>query len=85
MNVLVQLDHLRSYSVVADALDREALSIDGWFFDVGTGEIEEWSPLAQRFEPLRVSPEDKTPEPPSERPGGSRRAGRPPRRRPPAP
>ena len=57
-NVVVQLAHLRTYPSVAAAIARGALTLHGWFFDIGTGgvlaldgetgrfvEIEEHAPL----------------------------------------
>jgi carbonic anhydrase len=47
--VLAQIDRLRSYGVVEEAMAKGTLSLAPWFFDVGSGELEEWSPRAQRF------------------------------------
>lgn len=49
LNALAQLDHLKTYPIVADKLGAGELSLDAWFFDVGAGEIEEWSVDQQRF------------------------------------
>lgn len=38
VNVLQQLDHLRTYSVVKEREDAGRLHLHGWWFDVGTGE-----------------------------------------------
>ncbi|MBX3192062.1 MAG: bifunctional SulP family inorganic anion transporter/carbonic anhydrase [Labilithrix sp.] len=56
MNVLLQVDHVRSYDVVIDAIAEGRLSVAAWFFDVGEGEVEEWSAEAQRFVPLAGEP-----------------------------
>ncbi len=38
-NVLMQVAHLRTHPSVAGALVREELSISGWFYDIGSGDI----------------------------------------------
>jgi carbonic anhydrase len=52
LNVLAQIDRLRSYDVVREAIERGELSLGAWFFDVGGGELEEWSDDAQTFLPV---------------------------------
>jgi len=38
-NVLLQLQHLRTHPSVAGALAREELTISGWVYDIGTGNV----------------------------------------------
>lgn len=38
-NVLLQLAHLRTHPSVAAALARNEIIIQGWFYDIGTGEV----------------------------------------------
>jgi carbonic anhydrase len=38
-NVLLQLAHLRTHPAVAAGLARNTLFLQGWFYDIGTGEI----------------------------------------------
>ncbi len=38
-NVLLQLAHLRTHPAVAAGLARNMLFLQGWFYDIGTGEI----------------------------------------------
>lgn len=64
LNVLAQLDRVRTYGVVRDAIAKGELSLTAWFFDVGAGELEEWSDRAQEFVPVG------THEPPSGRSAG---------------
>lgn len=52
LNVLLQLDHVRSYPGVMGPLETGALRLYAWFFDVATGEIEEWSPAEERWRKL---------------------------------
>lgn len=52
LNALLQLDHVRTYPLVRDAIAAGKLKLFAWFFDVATGEIEEWSPEAQKWRSL---------------------------------
>jgi carbonic anhydrase len=52
LSVLAQIDRLRAYDVVRAAMDQDGLSLAAWFFEVGSGELEEWSDRAQRFVPV---------------------------------
>jgi carbonic anhydrase len=54
--VLAQVDRLKSYRIVEEALAEGTLSVAPWFFDVGCGELEEWSPREQRF--VRIGASD---------------------------
>jgi len=38
-NVLLQMQHLRTHPSVAGALAREVLTISGWVYDIGTGQV----------------------------------------------
>ncbi|NHN84641.1 carbonic anhydrase [Acetobacter musti] len=38
-NVLLQISHLRTHPSVAAALARRELILQGWFYDIGTGEV----------------------------------------------
>jgi carbonic anhydrase len=38
-NVLLQLQHLRTHPSVAGAIAREELTISGWVYDIGKGEV----------------------------------------------
>lgn len=38
-NVLLQISHLRTHPSVAAALARQELILQGWFYDIGTGEV----------------------------------------------
>jgi len=44
MNVLLQLENLRSYEVVTEREKRGELRLLAWFFDIGSGEIERFHP-----------------------------------------
>lgn len=44
-----QIERLQTYGVIAEATKAGRLSLAAWFFDVRSGELEEWSPEDQRF------------------------------------
>jgi carbonic anhydrase len=52
LNVLSQIDHLRTYPIVAEKLRSGEVSLAAWFFDVAKGEIEEWTDVLKRFVPV---------------------------------
>lgn len=58
LNALAQLDALRAYPVVAEKLATGELSLTAWFFDVKSGELEEWSAALQKYVPLGT-PEER--------------------------
>lgn len=39
LNVLVQLEHLMTYPIVRAEVDRGALQLSGWWFDIATGDM----------------------------------------------
>lgn len=51
-NVLNQLENVQTYGLVRKRHDEGNLHIAGWFFDVGTGVFEEYSPQTKQFVPL---------------------------------
>ena len=51
-NVLVQLNHLRTYPCVIRRLTARQLRIHGWFYTVHTGEVFAWRPDVGAFRPL---------------------------------
>lgn len=70
-NVLAQLEHLRTYPVVAEREARGEVRLHGWWFEVATGEVHHWDPergqfavvdeevaetLIERFEPTPAQP-----------------------------
>jgi carbonic anhydrase len=48
-NVLLQLEHLRSYDVVRNGLQTEGLTLHGWVYDLSTGRVSFWDVDADRF------------------------------------
>jgi len=48
-NVLQQLEHIRSYGLVAERLGRRALELHGGWFEVETADLHVWRPAEERF------------------------------------
>jgi carbonic anhydrase len=53
-NVLLQLQHLRTHPSVAGAMAREELTISGWVYDIGRGEVRISADGGRVFEPVTV-------------------------------
>jgi carbonic anhydrase len=60
LNVLVQLENLRTHPAIAAALAHGNLLLYGWVFDLRTGEVRSYDPALCRFVPL-PDPEDGEP------------------------
>ena len=43
-NVLQQLEHLKTYPVVQEALAKGAVRLHGWWFDIGKADVYAWEP-----------------------------------------
>ncbi|MEO6912170.1 MAG: carbonic anhydrase [Edaphobacter sp.] len=52
-NVLLQIQHLKTHPSVAEAMAREELTISGWVYEIGTGEVRIWEEAAKEFVPVR--------------------------------
>jgi len=50
INVLVQLEHLRTYPIVQEKTASGELQLGGWWFDISRGEMSAYNPDSQRFE-----------------------------------
>jgi carbonic anhydrase len=57
-NVLLQLQHLRTHPSVAGAMARGELTISGWVYDIGTGEVRISADGGRVFETVAI--EDET-------------------------
>jgi carbonic anhydrase len=53
-NVLLQLQHLRTHPSVAGAMAREELTISGWVYNIGTGEVLISENGERKFHPVTV-------------------------------
>jgi carbonic anhydrase len=51
-NVLAQLEHLKTHPSVAYRLERGALRLHGWVYDIQSGEISRFDAERDRFVPL---------------------------------
>jgi carbonic anhydrase len=49
INVLEQLEHLKTYPVVQERLAGRKLRLHGWYFDIKGAEVYEYEPSEERF------------------------------------
>jgi carbonic anhydrase len=56
-NVLLQLQHLRTHPSVAGAMAREDLTMSGWVYDIGKGEVRISEDGGRVFRPVRTEGE----------------------------
>ena len=52
LNVLVQLEHLHTYPIVADRVRAGTLRICGWWFEISTGGMFAYERGKRKFEPI---------------------------------
>jgi carbonic anhydrase len=53
-NVVIQLEHLRTYPVVRESLEAGTLNIAGWVYDIEHGKVFEYHPATDKFEIIKV-------------------------------
>jgi carbonic anhydrase len=58
-NVLLQMQHLRTHPSVAGAMAREDLTISGWVYDIGKGEVRISEDGGRVFVPVTVEGESE--------------------------
>jgi carbonic anhydrase len=64
MNALLQVDNLRSYAIVRDREDKRVLRLHAWFFDISSGEIENYDFASKLWKlvgdkcPVQALPDD---------------------------
>lgn len=51
-SILVSLDHLMTFPFVKEHVDKEALQLFGWYFDLENGELMQYDPERRRFHDL---------------------------------
>ena len=49
LNVLEQMNHLRTYPIVRDRIREGRLQLHGWWFDIKEAEVYEYDPNDSRF------------------------------------
>ncbi len=52
LNILTQIEHLKSYPVVAEKLARGELNLHGWLYEFEKGEVLVYEPQTQEFIPF---------------------------------
>jgi carbonic anhydrase len=52
LNVLQQLEHLRSYPLVRQRLEAGTLRLHGWWFDIAHARVHAYRPDLERFTPI---------------------------------
>jgi carbonic anhydrase len=52
LNVLTQLEHLRSYPLVRERLAEGKLRLHGWWFDIANARVHAYRPSHERFMPI---------------------------------
>jgi carbonic anhydrase len=62
-NILVQLDHLRTYAPIAEAEGDGSLSLHGCFYRFETGEVTAFDAAANKFVPMQEHDEISQPTP----------------------
>lgn len=51
-NVLVQMENLRTYPVVMNAVREGRLHVHAWFFEIGAGAVHAYDPEKGQYEPI---------------------------------
>ena len=59
-NVLVQLENLRTFDFVARRLDEGKLKMNGWVFQIATGNVFDYDPVSGQFLQLGSPDRDRT-------------------------
>jgi carbonic anhydrase len=49
INVLEQLEHLKTYPLVQERLASRKLRLHGWYFDIKGADVYEYEPSEERF------------------------------------
>jgi carbonic anhydrase len=53
-NVLVQIENLCTFGFVADGLERGTLKMNGWVFEIATGQVFDYDAASEQFVPLEA-------------------------------
>lgn len=49
MNILQQMEHLKTYPIIQEKLRQSTLCIHGWYFDIATGDVYAFEESLNRF------------------------------------
>ncbi len=49
LNVLTQLDNLRTHPSVSSRLRRKAIRLHGWVYNIGTGDVKAWNDKSEEW------------------------------------
>lgn len=49
LNVLSQIENLKSYPIVRERMERRELELHGWWFDIAHAEVHAYDPFSHRF------------------------------------
>ena len=49
-NVILQLENLLSHPWIKEAVDRGELNVQGWYYDIGEGNVERYDELTESFQ-----------------------------------
>lgn len=67
INVIAQLQNLKTHPAVDEALKKGAVGVHGWMFDIGSGDIRRFDPELGAFCPLLADSQTAAVEPAQER------------------
>jgi carbonic anhydrase len=48
-NVLLQMEHIKSYPFIRERIDQKKLRVHGWWFDIGHADVYSYEPIFDRF------------------------------------
>ncbi|GEK91314.1 carbonic anhydrase [Alkalibacterium kapii] len=54
-NVLEQVEHLKEYAFINERLADGRLELEGWRFDIGSGQVERYDEKAEQFVPILLN------------------------------
>jgi carbonic anhydrase len=52
LNAVIQLEHLSCYPMIQEKIKNHQIQIHAWYYDIRTGQIEEWDPQLQQYHPI---------------------------------
>jgi carbonic anhydrase len=58
-NIQLSVQRLMSYPYIIEALEQQKLKLHGWWYDIGTGEMQVYSYSTKMFESIELHKEEK--------------------------